>query len=163
MNRIFHVLILSLLVLPGVALGTSIFSNEQLLERQKELYQAGDWDAFFGGALYLRTQKPDSTTLDTALALELMALARHCQWALIDEIQQKQASFLKGPASQKALSFIHLKKEYKVFTKDTRTPKKGFTERLQSSKNQWPIEEQKLSAITNPQNVKMAVGSLCPF
>ncbi len=139
----------------------------EVLEAQKHLYREGSWDAFFGASLYYRVRGdlvPGSSPLvkDHLLALELMALARHCQWQPILELEKSLVSSAEEkPLSAKALSLIRLKREFVAFAQDQSERRLGLMEAVQQSKSQWNVPESALARLTSPKNLRVHVRSQC--
>jgi hypothetical protein len=62
-----------------------------MMENVRAHYAAGEFDAFFGAAVWSRLNSGTGLSAeerDRLLALELMGLARHCQWEAISALKE---------------------------------------------------------------------------
>lgn len=158
-----HILFFGLVILPLLAMGAQLELSRELLERQKQLYTTNQWDSFFGGAVYLRADNPDVAVLDHGFALELMALARHCQWGVIRDLEHSAPQLFLLPLAKKTMAFIRLKKDFQQFSKDAVLDRQSALQSLKASRDRWKVTAQELRSLTSPQQLKMHVRSLCVF
>jgi hypothetical protein len=164
---LFKVHLLQIL-LSSSAMAQGLKNDSQLLERQKQLYansqttnsNSTSWDSFFGSALYLRATG-GSEVVDHSFALELMALARHCQWEVIIDLTQGAQEIPSSPLSNKALALIKLKKGFQTFMSDPRNSKTSWIERAAKTRDQWPLTQRELRLLSSPENLRLHVESLC--
>ena len=137
-----------------------------LLEIQKINYIQGDWDSFFGIANYYRSVLLDSKTSvqryfqQDLLALEVLALIRHCRFNLAYQVVEYGLSIGRS-ANKKVLKirqagyFFKLKEL--VASKKFKKKNTGLIKRM----NFWPVKRRQLDWLDNPKNIKVKVKSEC--
>lgn len=140
------------------AQASSSWTDENVLKRQQELYSQEQWNAFFGTTLYFKFHHPNSRLKDHVLALELLALARHCQWELIHKQLEPSVS---GPLANEAMIYIKQKKEYVAFINNIKNQVLPLNKTIEDQKNQWPIQIEDLTKITTPESLGMRIKSRC--
>lgn len=136
----------------------SPLSEGELLKRQQSLYSEKQWDAFFGGAVYLR-EHTDGQFMDYSQALEIMALARHCQWPIIESLAANITD--QEPLSQRSLRVVRMKKGYLKFLNDMQHGRGKISEQIKILRKDWPLSQEKLQKLTSPERVRVHVRSLC--
>jgi hypothetical protein len=146
---------------------------EALTELQKIRFQKGDWEAFFGNALYYRKAfltKPDE--LQTGfrarlLSLESVALAKHCQWdqarALAKASIDLGYSLTAPNASElselrETLYYIELSHKFPLLPVKPpgEEPRSYF-----SSSVYWKVRDQSIARIRNPDLLRVKVTDQC--
>lgn len=165
LSRTLKIGIQSFIFFVSFASANNNSNDRELLERQKELYRASQndstqWDAFFGGAVYLRALG-NSKTIDHSMALEIMALGRHCQWSALRALDQMHLNKENLPLSTKAMALIRLKKGFQIFISDPKNFNKNFIQTLSKIREQWSLTERELRLLTHPENLRLHVRSLC--
>ena len=136
-----------------------------LLEIQKINYSKGRWDHFFGLAGYYRNVLLSSDKIalknfrEEFLALEILALARHCRFSSAGGIinwSLKLAKRIKKPAKKikKTVSFFNLKKLIGDTKNNTKHKQKDDT-------YLWPLQFKQLEKVDNPKHLRMKVKSQC--
>lgn len=136
-------------------------SSQQILQLQQSYYESQEWDQFFAHIQYHRLKKTlrqQPQFEDHALALELMALSRHCRWQDISQLIQVYDLGLK---SQEALAYIYMKAELQSFSKDQENRRSALLQRLKKQRDWWPLPEEKLKILTSPDQLRVKVASLC--
>ncbi len=137
-----------------------------LLEIQKINYSQSRWDHFFGLAGYYRNVllSSDERALknfrEEFLALEILALARHCRFPSAARIIQwslQLAKRVKKPAEKikKTISFFNLKQL--IGDIKNNTGKKNEKEDTYL----WPLRFKQLEKVDNPKHLRMKVKSQC--
>jgi hypothetical protein len=130
----------------------------------RSAYQHGDWDRFFGLALYYRLAAHDGTFDPAPSLLEITALMRHCRVIeasqLADELQSRVPA---QPATERERRFandlirlrdlIHLR------------VKRAATRELSPRDEAWRLTENQLRAsvakFSDPRILRVRVKSLC--
>ena len=137
-----------------------------ILEIQKINYIEGNWNRFFGIANYYRNvllnSKPSSKRYfqQELLALEVLALIRHCRFNLAYQIveyslavgQKANRNTLK---IRQAGYFFKLKEL--VVDKKLKKKKANLIELM----NFWPLKQDQLPWVDNPKNIRVKVKSEC--
>lgn len=135
-----------------------------ILELQKINYIEEDWDRFFGLASYYRKKLLYSTEISVQnfrqemLALEILALIRHCrlsealriiEWSLwlAREINEDSSKI------QKTVHFLRLKTKIG----EKRVQKTDWERQI----NLWPVDTESVKRLTNPKYLRMKVNSKC--
>ncbi len=140
-----------------------VLAYDQLLRSVQQDYRRGNFSKAFATLMWARktqwSQWNDSRK-DHWLALELMGLARHCQWAVIDEVAGAVASS-QGVLVKQAMALIRLKKQYARFQRDADGLGKGFVERIVERQILWQANEIDFSKIKSPERLRLQVRSLC--
>ncbi len=137
------------------------------LKQVKQLYKSGQWDQFFAHTVFYRSQSQKKSDLNTKdfdhiLALELLALARHCQWMPIFQLNDRHIeNSMSLDKSRRAMSIIKVKKEYHKFLNDPKNQKKPLIKKLKHSRDHWSVNIEQFAKFTNPQNLRVKVISLC--
>ena len=137
-----------------------------LLEIQKINYREKKWDRFFGMALYYRSELVSSVSLakkyffQEMLALEVLALIRHCKFNTAYQLVEQSLAMGKKAGKktekiQKAGWFFNLKKW--SLENHQKKQKNNFLKRIQF----WPLNKQQLQWIDNPKNLRTRVESQC--
>jgi hypothetical protein len=157
-------------ILFSVALLFSYSSEgSEPLSSIQESYRAGDWDHFFAKVIFFRMHNQTHISMgeadgDHILALEIMALARHCQWSLIDGLIESMGGIESdsiGPLVHKALSVVKVKKEYQSYEKDRNNSRANPILKLRESKKNWALSADKVSQLTHHEHFRVKVRSLC--
>ncbi len=141
-----------LIILPVFGSSPSIF------ERAQMAYQKNDFDSFFGMTVWAHLNQWSALSPDLKdqwLALEIMALAKHCRYQEISQFQSV------GPLSLKALQIVQLKKEYKEFVENQHNTKKPFVEDVIQKSQLWRLSPKDYAKIKSPENLKVLVKSQC--
>ena len=136
-----------------------------LVEMQKINYQKNQWGRFFGLALYYRNlllSDPKSAHKNfkqNPLALEILALIRHCRFKESQKVKEwslKMAKTLNLPASQikKTNMFFNLKKL-------VGDQKKQNIKNIEEQISLWPLKNKELKWMDNPKNLRVKVSSQC--
>ena len=137
-----------------------------LLEIQKMNYIEGNWNSFFGIANYYRTVLLSSKSLirkhfqQELLALEVLALIRHCRFNLAYQIVE-YGVYAGRSANKETLKirqagyFFKLKEL--VVDKKLKKQKADIIRRMHF----WPLKEDQLKWVDNPKNIKVKVQSKC--
>ncbi len=135
-----------------------------VLEIQKINYIEEDWERFFGLAAYYRKKLLSSLKLakkhfhQEMLALEILALVRHCRlpealqiidWSLVlaKNIQKDSTKIYNTAHFFKLQSQIGEKKLQKI--------------EWEKQIDLWPIEFEYINKLENPKNIRMKVSSQC--
>ncbi len=135
-----------------------------ILEIQKINYIQKDWTRFFGLAVYYRKKllSSDETSIKNfrqeMLALEILALIRHCRFpeALkIIEWSLGLAEKIKKDSSKisKTVYFFKLKKQ----VDGIKTKKTDWGKQI----HLWPVNSDRIKWLSNPKNLRMKVKSQC--
>lgn len=135
-----------------------------LLEIQKINYIEEDWDPFFGLASYYRKkflyspEKAAANFRQNMLALEILALIRHCrlpealqviEWSLaLAKNIKKEASRI-----QKTIHLLKLKTQL--------GEKKIQSTDWKKQINLWPVAPENINRLNNPKYLRMKVDSKC--
>lgn len=135
-------------------------SAEALLRQQQDLYHQKAWDAFFGGAYYIRASSY-ADIKDHSLALEIMALSRHCQWAVIQDLSAFLENQPQMKLSQKAFGLIKMKQQYKRFIDDSQNPSQNISVRIKDMRESWPVQATQILKLKDPSSLRLHVRSLC--
>ena len=139
---------------------------EGLTEIQKINYAKGDWERFFGLALYYRNIFLSSDKISIShfreelLTLEILALIRHCRFnesRKIIEWSLKLAKKIKikTPKIKKTAYFLQLRNFIKEKKKKQRS--RSWTKKLYL----WPLSFNQLRLLDNPKNLRVRVKSQC--
>ena len=137
-----------------------------LVELQKINYKENQWDRFFGLALYYRNfllSSPESVRKNfkqNPLALEILALIRHCRFKESKKIKEWSLNMAqtinKNPSKiKKTSSFFKLKKL--VGDQNQNQKAKDLKEQI----SLWPLKKQELKWVDNPRNLRVKVKSQC--
>ena len=92
----------------------SVNAHGTVLDDARASYANGEFESFFGLAQWARLAQPPDVSendRDQLLALELMGLARHCQWGPVTRLKAE----IEGPFALKAFELIAVKSEYRRF------------------------------------------------
>lgn len=137
-----------------------------LLEIQKMNYIQGNWDSFFGIANYYRTVLLDSKSAarkhfqQELLALEVLALIRHCRFNLAYQIVDYGLSV--GRTVNKNTLKIRQSGYFfklKELVADKKLKKQGTD--IIRRMHFWPLKTDQLEWMDNPKNIKVKVKSKC--
>ncbi|NQZ01646.1 MAG: hypothetical protein HRT45_13365 [Bdellovibrionales bacterium] len=145
---------------------------EQRLHSTQTHYQASDWDSFFAETLFFRLHlsRLDLTEnltglADTFLALEIVALSKHCRWSVIKRLKKQylaeEKTVERYPKAHKALSFVEAKQDLTLPEIDQENINLKWYEVLQQKRDQWPVAIKTLANLESPKGVKLKVKSLC--
>ncbi len=137
-----------------------------LVEIQKINYRESRWDHFFGLALYYRRlllsspEQAKKNFRQNLLALEILALIRHCRFEESQKIrdlslQLAQKTNQDSAKIKKTGYFFNLKKLVSDQKPDHST--KPLTEQMYL----WPLKRQELKWVKNPKNLRVRVQSRC--
>lgn len=138
-------------------LNNSVLAQDLFAQAQSN-YREGQFDRLFGLIRWSRGHIDfSSQEKDRWLALELMALARHCRWLDI----YSRETLVKGPLAKKAMEVIRLKEEYKKFSTDPDLPHLSVEKRLASMQEHWRINDLELRKIKSPKYIRLHVESQC--
>lgn len=138
-------------------LGNLAYAKNHFADAQ-QLYRQGDFSAYFGLVQWIRTNKwseLENEERDHWLALELMALARHCRWSEIQRFKPE------GAWSQKALDLISVKQEYKNFLSDPQAQRLKFSQQIIQAQSHWHLNSKQMAQLSTPQNLRVPVRSQC--
>lgn len=135
-----------------------------IVEIQKINYIQKDWNRFFGLAIYYRKKLLSSREMSLKnfrqeiLALEILALFRHCRFSKALEIIEwslKLAEELKKDSSkiQKTVHFFKFKKR----VGDIKTQKTDWKKQI----HLWPVDSDRIKWLNNPKHLRMRVKSQC--
>jgi hypothetical protein len=142
-----------------------------LIEAQKKHYKHQEWDRFFANAIFYRYQKLN--TLDQLknnfkgrlIAMEVMALAKHCQWEEANTVLLPAMEIAKKIQSD---DFSELEKEFvllpavKYFPHiQKKTTEAKIPESIFSSTQFWPIQSSSLQYVSHPKWIRVKVQNLC--
>ena len=136
-----------------------------LVELQKINYREKQWDRFFGLALYYRSLLLSSPKdwrtnfRQKPLALEILALIRHCRFKESQKIKEWSLNLAQSLNTdshyiKKTANFFKLKK----LIGDQKT---GTQNSLNEQIHSWPLKQQELKWVDNPQNLRVKVKSQC--
>ena len=134
----------------------SLHFQDALTENLKILYRLEDWPSFFSYAQYFRNQFSEHKR--DVLALELLALLRHCQneplYRLIEEFRNEKTLPIEVLDNIEALSRTHFKGK--------RTPSKNYRPWLArwSGETLWK-SSRKMLLNHHPRQFKIRVENLC--
>lgn len=131
-----------------------------VLDDARSSYANGEFESFFGLAQWARLAQPQELSesdRDQLLALELMGLARHCQWEPITRLKNE----IDGPFALKAFELIAVKSEYRRFAADPRNRRLSMSNRVVHSREHWGVDSKEAKRISAPVNLKAKVRSLC--
>ena len=134
------------------------------------LYRLSRWNQFFGNAQFYRYKRLNSESKfkehfsDTIIALEILALAKHCQWkAAVDlgksSLQASSRLDLKNQRIQTALQYIYLHRAFpkEIIPKsDHQTPRSFF-----ASTTLWKLKKRQLDNIDHPRKIRVLVQNHC--
>ena len=137
-----------------------------LMEIQKINYIAGRWDQFFGLALYYRQillSSPEQAKKhfrQNVLALEILALIRHCRFRESQKIRDLSLMLARkinqdSSKIKKTAYFFNLKKLVSDQKPDRST--KNWTEQMYL----WPMARPEIKWVKNPKNLRVRVKSFC--
>ena len=135
-----------------------------ILEIQKINYIQKDWNRFFGLAVYYRKKLLSSHEMSMKnfhqkmLALEILALLRHCHFNEALEIIEwslELAERLKKDSSkiQKTIYFFKLKKRIG----EVKTQKTDWKKQIRL----WPLDSGHIKWLSNPKHLRVKVKSRC--
>ncbi len=159
-RTLLALLILSLLLGNAKVVADS-FANAHFA-RARALYEANNFDAYFGTARWLRGLHWDKLTFperDQWTALELLALARHCRWPEIKRFAESTADL--GRLSQDTLSMIRVKTEYGKFESDPKPLRQTLQTSALQKQSRWKLEQSEFTRLASPDNVRVHVESRC--
>lgn len=132
---------------------------EALRRLQDWSYQKEDWDAFFGRAVYYRAnlgRAENKTWIPELVALEALALSRHCHWA--------EARRVLAWAKTKGNNDLFTRVEAQVALHESfaKTKKAGaLAFASPEGTRPWWIGTNQLEKVSNPRFVRVHVRSLC--
>ena len=137
-----------------------------ILETQKINYIQGKWDQFFGAANYYRLALLANDAAarryfqQEILALEVLALIRHCRFDLAYQVVEYSLALGRRIHKntlkiQQAGYFFKLKKL--SVSKKTKKQNIKFIRRM----NFWLLQPNQLKELDNPKNLRMQVKSKC--
>ena len=135
-----------------------------IVEIQKINYIQKDWSRFFGLAVYYRKKLLSSykeslkSFRQEMLALEILALIRHCRFSEALEIIEwslKLAGELKKDSSKinKTVHFFKFKKQ----VGNVKTQKTDWKKQI----HLWPVKSDRVKWLSNPKHLRMRVKSQC--
>ena len=135
-----------------------------ILEIQKINYIQKDWNRFFGLAAYYRKKLLSSHEISLKnfrqemLALEILALIRHCRFPeslKIIEWSLELAEKTKKDSSKihKTVYFFKLKKQID----EIKTQKTDWKKHIQL----WPVHPDRIKQLSNPKYLRIKVKSQC--
>jgi hypothetical protein len=145
---------------------------DALTELQKIRFKKGEWQTFFGNALYYRkkflSDKDVPSTFFRArlLSLESVALAKHCQWDMSRALAKASIDLgysMSNPVAndlselRQALYYIELSHEFQAPAKLQATPANGFF----SSTVLWKVRGQSVAKVQNPDLLRIRVENRC--
>lgn len=133
-------------------------------EDVKRLYVEKKWDSFFARVILARdhfySQDEKASPLqDEVFGLEILALARHCQWHAVDQVLENHKDHLNQlPLTDKAYEVVQLKKAYQTYKKDQSDQPIGY----KKAKRAWPVKlKEAKSSKVKTSNWRVHVESLC--
>jgi hypothetical protein len=139
-----------------------------LVAQQKLLYKFEKWDQFFANAIFFRTRflakKNPPQESQLLIALEVLALAKHCQWEKAKTITSESVKILKPTALPRdsiseALDIVVLHENFPKQNspeKFSKAPRNYFT-----SNPQWKIQKKYFKLLTHPKNLRVHVEHQC--
>lgn len=142
--------------------GAATAGEAELLAKVQGHYRNQHFDRVFATVQWARAKHWTSWSVerrDHWLALEIMALARHCQWTSIDRLAETPEA--AGVLSGKALALVRMKKEYIRFKQDPQNKPAGFVQEIVERKDLWRAVESDLARFDSPENIRVRVRSLC--
>lgn len=145
-------------VLVSMVMASSSQEETLWLSRQQTLYSQKKWDAFFGGAAFIRSRSNEAI-LDHSTALEIMALSLHCRWPMIESLAQETSSM--GPLSQQAMKLVRMKKGYKDFLSERIQGTESLIAQTQKIRRDWSLTKGQLQKLASPDRVRAHVRSAC--
>ena len=142
-----------------------------LIELQKLNYQQGKWDQFFAYAQFYQ-QKILAHSENWAqffhprlIALEVMALVKHCQWQIAAQVGQwglhiaQEVGFSSVGEIHQALNYLPSLEKLKTI--HTHAKLTSIPSSIQNSIRYWPIHSQSLSYVDHPRHLRVKVESRC--
>ncbi len=146
---------------------------EALTELQKIRFQRGDWEAFFGNALYYRKaflsnhDQLQAGFRARLLSLESVALAKHCQWDQARALAKASIDLgysLPAPNAhelselRETLYYIELSHKFPLLpVKPPGEEPSAFF----SSSFYWKVRDQSIARIRNPDLLRVKVADRC--
>ena len=137
-----------------------------LLEIQKINYIEGNWNRFFGIASYYRSVLLNSKSSakkyfqQELLALEVLALIRHCRFNLAYQVVEYSLSIgqkvNKNTLKIRQAGYFFKLKEL-VADKKLKRKRANLIELM----NFWPLKQEQLPWVDNPKNLRVKVKSEC--
>jgi hypothetical protein len=144
---------------------------DALVEQQKVLYMRGEWQKFFGRAVFYRKKylaTPQSAKLfyrSRMIALELMGLIKHCQWSVAQKLAKQALLMGKAVGArelqeiEETITLFGLTEAFPALSSvqaDSNKPAIVFDRELL-----WPIESIELKNIDHPRELRLIVTNRC--
>ncbi len=149
------------LVLSWTASGLTANTSD-LLDLAREKYRTEQFSSFFALARWVRLRNWESLPIeqqDHWLALELMALARHCRWQEVDQLSRAVETPLKR--TKKALALISVKQGFKQFKSDPTQQNLPIWRHIEQRRSHWKSSNADFLKLENPVNLRVKVDSHC--
>lgn len=142
-----------------------------LVESQKVHYRRAQWQSFFAYATFYRKKllaTPELTKKNFSsrmIALEVMALAKHCLWNEAREIgeralaQGREVGATNLAEIDETMARFKLVREFPKAIEgkaDLKRPAPIFSRELL-----WPVADKSLLRVSHPRNLRMMVESRC--
>jgi hypothetical protein len=141
-----------------------------LLQHQRYLYKVESWDRFFANAIFYRLQILSKEPSDPKqynqilIALEMMALAKHCLYEQANKIGASTLFLFKkknvpSEKIEEASELVDLHSSFPSQAKPkaySKTPRNSF-----SSEFYWPFERQHLKWMSHPSIFRVIVKPQC--
>lgn len=154
--------------LNGIEMSAPDFSKA-LTEAQKIHYRHQDWSKFFAYAQFYRLRYAEAHVKEPLsarpIALEAMALAKHCLWNTADEVlawaESKRERFSASEWNEiedtRDILLLHAS-----FPKTARAREDaGKTKAIFSREHAWKLQAKALAAINHPKSLSVRLKSEC--
>ena len=126
-------------------------------ERMATDYRAGRWDEFFGKALYHRAHAPLSAK---AIALEITALAKHCQWEMASAVASEAQSNLAATKSIRLIEDAVIHAQLAQHAPET-TATAAQTPASSPGAQLWPVKHRVAALLADPLRLRVKVQNRC--
>lgn len=134
-----------------------------LVKDQKALYKSQNWDRFFGNSLFYRHNflKSNNSTnqnfIETIVALELIALGKHCQWEKVKQISNDISSKANKKTKRAILKILKKVKLLKTIPQES----KNLDEISVKEKTLWKLNDEAINKIKHPKSIIYRVENKC--
>lgn len=131
-------------------------------EQQKDHFIANEWEQFFGQAsFYRRKLLPTNPQLFDRglLTLEILGLAKHCQWQATDSLLDAFDTDYKEQDWAELRGKVELLKKFAQVGKVTKLPRK--TPSMRSGQSLFRATSDEVMQVEVPSNLRVQVENQC--